>query len=95
MINSQATDVDCNPGSQCGFVIVGDNIDKNIRPSLQREGRKTLSLHYFHSYAVKNRLDITSFSDESPAAVISPEGILPSFEDFQSLLNDFEVLVSR
>lgn len=33
-----------------GFKIVGDNVDKNIRPSLQRFNNKTNSLHYFHYY---------------------------------------------
>ena len=28
-----------------GFVIVGDNLDKNFRPSHQREDRQTKSLH--------------------------------------------------
>jgi len=31
-----------------GFVIVGDNIDKNVRPSFQRVDRKTESWHCFH-----------------------------------------------
>lgn len=79
----------------CGFAIVGDNIDKNIRPSFQREDRKTQSLHYFHSYAFKNRIDISSLSDTPAVTEISPESILPSRSDFQKLLNDFEVLVSR
>ena len=47
-------------GSCYGFAIVGYNIDKNVRPSYQREDRKTQSLHYFHSYAVKDRVDISS-----------------------------------
>lgn len=81
--------------SQHGFVIVGDNIDKNVRPSLQREGKKTLSLHYFHSYAMKDRFNIASLSDDPPTAKVTPESILPSEESFQSLLSDFEVLISR
>ena len=47
-------------GSCYGFAIVGYNIDKNVRPSYQREDRKTQSLHYFHSHAVKYRVDISS-----------------------------------
>ncbi len=34
-----------------GFKLVGDNIDKNVRPSLQRLTHQTRSLHHFHSYA--------------------------------------------
>ena len=36
-----------------GFVIVGDNIDKNVRPSFQRQNHQTESWHCFHSYAVQ------------------------------------------
>ena len=79
----------------CGFAIGGDNIDKNVRPSFQREDRKTQSLHYIHWYAFKNRIDISSLSDTPAATEISPESILPSRSDFQKLLNDFKVVVSR
>jgi len=37
-----------------GFKIVGDNIDKNVRPSFQRAQHQTKSLHYFNSYAVRD-----------------------------------------
>ncbi len=40
-----------------GFKIVGNNIDKNIRPSLQRLTHQTKSLRFFHSYAVKDRVN--------------------------------------
>ena len=82
-------------GSCYGFAIVGDNIDKNVRPSFQREDSKTQSLHYFHSYAVKNRVDISSLSDTPSSSMISPDKILPSAMDFQALIKDFQVLVSR
>jgi len=39
-----------------GFKIVGDNIDKNLRRSYQRCDRQTVSLHYFHSCAVGDRI---------------------------------------
>ena len=62
----------------CGFIIVGDNIDKNFRPSYQRQNRQTKSLHYFHAYAAKNRVDVSSLSDVRPAATLSPESFLPT-----------------
>ena len=46
--------VSVSSGSSC-YKIVGDNIDKNIRPSFQRVSHQTKSLHYFHSY------DLTAF----------------------------------
>jgi len=44
---------------------------------------------------VKDRINIASLSDEPPVAVVTPESILPSAEDFQSLLSDSEVLIAR
>ena len=78
-----------------GLVIVGDNIDKNFRPSYQRQDRQTKSLHYFHAFAVKNRVDVSSLSDTRPAAVITPESFLPTQSDLNKLLKDFETLTSR
>ena len=34
------------------FKVVGDNIDKNVKPSRIRAEIKAQSLHYFHSYVV-------------------------------------------
>lgn len=79
----------------CGFTIVGDNIDKNFRPSYQRQDRQTKSVHYFHSYAVKNRVDVSALSDARPPAVLSADVILPTQSDVHKLLNDFEILTSR
>ena len=45
-----------------GFKIVGDNIDKNIRPSMQRLTHQTRSLHNFHSYAVKDRVSFRYYA---------------------------------
>ncbi|XP_065908049.1 uncharacterized protein [Dysidea avara] len=86
-----------NVSNNCsGYVIVGDNIDKNIRPSYQRQDRTTQSLHYFHSYAVLNRLDTSGLSDNRPSHItISPEKIIPDFSERQKLLGDFETLVTR
>ena len=78
-----------------GFVIVGDNLDKNLRPSHQREDRQTQSLHVFHSCAIKNRVDISSLSDKPASAVLSVDQFLLSKDDVTKVLKEFEVLVSR
>ena len=82
-------------GDNCGFVLVTDNVDKNIQRSFQRENRQTVSLHYCHSCAIKNRVDISGLSDKPSSAEITVETFLPSNSDLAKLLNDFEVLVSR
>ena len=49
-----------------GYVIVGDNIDKRVNPREMRVDRQVQSLHYFHTYAVKNRCDSTHSDDLKP-----------------------------
>lgn len=79
-----------------GFKIVGDNIDKNIRPSFQRINRQTVSLHYFHSCAVGDRVNLASLSDIAPCDVsLDPTSILPNTTDLDAVKKEFQVLVSR
>ena len=47
--------VACNQ-HQVGYVLCGDNIDKNVKRRYQRFDQ---SLHYFHMYAAKNRVDLS------------------------------------
>ena len=42
---------------------VGDNIDNEVHPRQTRSDYQTRSLHYFHTYAVRDRTDISSCSD--------------------------------
>lgn len=51
----------------CGFKLVMDNIDMNISPSFQRVDKTKKSLHYVHTYAVKDRVDLSIVSDKPPA----------------------------
>jgi len=70
-----------------GFVIVGDNIDKNRSPLYQRQDCSTFFLHYFHSYAALNRIDISGLSDNHPSPINIPLGkILPDNSACQNLL---------
>ena len=41
-----------------GFMFVGDNIDKNVNPRFQRCENRGQSLHYFHGYALRDRVDL-------------------------------------
>ena len=75
-----------------GYVMVGDNIDKNVQPAFQRLDRTTQSLHYFHSYAVLNRIDT------SGSAFLHwhlSKKILPTQVDIEKLLSEFENLGAR
>lgn len=81
--------------SSDGFVIVGDNMDKNVRPSFQRGDIQTESWHCFHSYAVANRVHVTHLSDTTPSVTITSDSVLPTNDDVMEIYKDFEVLVSR
>lgn len=79
-----------------GFKLVGDNIDKNVRASYQRIGRTTRSLHYFHTYAVLDRVDFSGLSDEPlPPSIVDPLSFLPSDRDKNVVERDMIVLMSR
>ena len=78
-----------------GFKIVGDNIDKNIRPSMQRLMHQTRSLHHFHSYAVKDRVDWSEVSDVAHSPELDVKSMLMNAKDWDKFKEDCEVLVSR
>ena len=63
-----------------GFKVVGDNWDMNIHPSFQRKDHLTRSIHYFNSYAVKDRLNLSELSDDPkpPPSTVAPEVYLVS-----------------
>ena len=48
------------------FHLCGDNIDKNIKQRYFRTDKPsgTKSLHYFHYYAVKDRIDFSGMGEE-------------------------------
>ena len=84
------------PGPTCpGYVLIIDNVDMNIRRSNQRVDRTTQSYHYCHGYAVLNRVDSTQLADHPPSGVLSVDDVLPSKVDLESILSDFEVIISR
>ena len=81
-----------------GFKLVGDNIDKTIKPRDMRINNQANSVHYFNVYAVRDRINFSHLS--SNAGMISPEDIkfdayYPSSDDDNKLLLNFEILVTR
>ncbi len=78
-----------------GFKIVGDNIDKNVRPSFQRLTHQTKSLHFFHSYAVKDRVNLSSASDTRKPRPSDYDYFVVSVEDWNWFKEICQVLVSR
>ncbi len=82
------------------YKLVGDNIDKNIKPSARdmRSDHQTRSLHYFHAYGVRDRIDLSQFED-SPSLPslkeINIHEILPSTLDTTCIRSNFCVLIAR
>ena len=80
------------------FKIVGDNVDKSVRRREETSESHLQSLHYFHSYAVLDRCDMSSFSD-NPSLCNTDEAdvsvILPSDDDCTSLRGNVTILMSR
>ena len=51
--------------------MVGDNLDKNVSRRYQRIDRQTQSYHFFQTYAVGDRIDL-SFTLEAPNCFLYP-----------------------
>ena len=67
-------------------------------PREMRFDLQTLSLHYFQSYAVRDRIDLSSFNSEinvPDISEISLESFLPSPSDERILKENFSVLIGR
>lgn len=89
--HSDSQEAEGDPWS--GFKLVGDNIDKSIRPSHQRRGK---SLHYFHSYAAKDRVNLLSLSDDEPeVATPDSEVAIPSSDDISTVVDEMRILMTR
>ena len=58
LLLSQTSDSAPQANMWFGYKFVGDNIDKNVKPSLQRQELRRQSLHYFHGCAVRDRVDL-------------------------------------
>ena len=82
------------------FKLVGDNIDKLVKPRFMRCDTQSRSLHYFNHYVVKDRIDIRHLSD-IPASLPShnpstlAKSLLPLSQDNEALANNFAIHISR
>lgn len=80
----------------CGYKVVTDNYDTNISPSYQRIDKQKQSLHVMHSCGVKDRVDMTSLSEERPKRVeYKPNDLLPSDNDITALKEEMIILLAR
>ena len=92
---SESTQSNCKTPK---YILVGDNVDKNVRPRFMRVDRQVQSIHAWHQYASLNRFDMDSVTasqnlrDIKACSVID---FLPSVADTASLRSKYIVLVSR
>ena len=80
------------------YRLVGDNIDKNVKPRHMTSEHQTHSLHYFHTYAVRDRIDLSNVSSEQPIPKISEmkmEDLLLSNDDNLVLIENLAILIGR
>lgn len=89
-----------NPQTQAfpTFKLVGDNLDKSVHPRDMRMDCQTKALHYFHMYAVRDRVNLADYADNPSLPNISPsdlKSILPTTQDEEVLQNNFAILIAR
>ena len=84
------------------YTLCGDNIDKIIRHRYLRcdSTANATSLHYFHFYAVKDRIDFSDLREKAiPCDVADPLqlalSLLPSPEDDMAIRRNICILISR
>lgn len=86
------------PSSMKTYKLTGDNLDKNVKPTEYRVDSQTKSLHYFQTYAVRDRIDLTSYDDTPPVldeSSINTKRLLPSESDYKKLTKNFTHHVVR
>ena len=82
------------------MIVVGDNLDTRVAPRDMRIDHQVKSLHYFHSYAALNRVEIalSAFKAMEPQCDISSlsaSTFLPSALDCEQLRANYIILAAR
>ena len=78
--------------------IVGDNWDLEVKARCQTKSQNNKSLHYFHAYAVKDRVIPKGLSNQRPQKGIDEvemQEILPTAEVQESILSDLCYIIPR
>ena len=80
------------------FKVVGDNIDKHIKPHEMRMDAQATTLHYFNMYAVKDRINMSALSNVASLPDISSvnlNSVLPCSAEETKIFHNFSILVGR
>lgn len=89
-----------NKPTVSSFKLVGDNLDKSVRPRHETVDTHSSSLHYFHAFAVKDRCDTSKLADAASQPHIDLDSfsldiILPREEDYSALLENYAIIAAR
>ena len=80
------------------YQIVGDNVDMHQRATHHSMERTDRDHHWFHLYAVQDRISGQSLPDDAPTADIATlplQTFLPSADECHQLRKEFGILISR
>ena len=80
------------------YVLVGDNVDKTIRPRHMSMEHQSQSLHYFQCYAALDRVDFRHLPNDSPIGKVSElpmSSFLPNLADCSALRENYAILIGR
>ena len=90
----------CDPSDDLvTYVMIGDNVDFTVVPTNICSNKQKLSLHFFQSCAVRDRVDLSSSSSSmnttKPVLNAVMSAVHPSKEDNKAIACNLRVLISR
>ena len=82
------------------YKLVGDNVDLTVNPRYMRMDNKLRSLHYYHSYAVQDRINVHDLLNERPSQTSisvqeKAKSLLPTESDDDVIVKNIKVLFAR
>jgi hypothetical protein len=80
-----------------GYKVVGDNVDKKVKPRYMRSDNQSKDLHYFHLYALRDPIDHSEALEDplnlNPDAALAT--LIPTSDDIKKMMSNFGVLIAR
>lgn len=80
------------------YILVGDNVDKTIRPHNMTIDRQVQSIHYFQLFCAQDRIDFRDLANNGPIGKVLGLGVsvfLPNLEDCATLRENYAILIAR
>ncbi len=80
------------------YVIVGDNLDRNVSPRDMRVDHQVKSVHHFNMYAVHDRVDVSNLPGDNQVGDVRNlpfTAFLPSPADCSDIRNNYITLAAR